>query len=157
MLLYLVTPCFVVAVQPCMEWIPIKKRNICCLIYWGIVFDVFLIKWWSWIAGLIEFPKSINIYSIQGFGKEWISWIHLNVSLFARPYSFWSCSHCFTALSVLKSCPTKLIFCSGKEEKKTSLLPVWIWQLNHKNLNKIADGTNAWHENLLSQVLIISL
>ena len=25
--LFLVTPCLVVAVQPCMEWIPIKKKN----------------------------------------------------------------------------------------------------------------------------------
>ena len=27
MLLFLVTPCHVVAVQPCMEWIPVKKRQ----------------------------------------------------------------------------------------------------------------------------------
>ena len=37
----------------------------------------------------IEFPKSINICFMHGFvGKEWISWIHLNFSLFARPYFF---------------------------------------------------------------------
>ena len=27
---FLVTPCFVVAVQPCMKWIPIKKRCTTC-------------------------------------------------------------------------------------------------------------------------------
>ena len=28
MLLFLVTPCLVLAVQPCMEWIPIKKKRL---------------------------------------------------------------------------------------------------------------------------------
>ena len=51
----------------------------------------FLIKWWSWIARLMEFPETINICSIHGFGKEWISWTHLNFSLFARQYSSWCC------------------------------------------------------------------
>ena len=34
-LLFLVTPCLVVAVQPCMEWIPIKKKSekVCVLIW----------------------------------------------------------------------------------------------------------------------------
>ena len=78
----------------------------------------FLIKWWSWITRLIEFLESINICSIPGFGKEWISWILLKFSLFAIPYSSWCCFHGFTAPSVLNSCPTKLIFHSGKEGKK---------------------------------------
>ena len=106
---------------------------------------------------IIEFPESINICSMHGFGKEWISWIHSNFSLFARPYSSWSCFHGFTAPSVLNSCPTKLIFRSEKQGKRTLLLPIWIWLLNHKNWDKIADGTNVWLQILLSQVLIISL
>ena len=117
----------------------------------------FFIKEWSWTARLIEFPKSINICFIHRFGKDWISWIHLNFSLFVRPYSSWSYFYGFTAPPVLNSCPTKLIFCSEKEENKTLLLPIWIWLLNHKNWDKIADATNVWHENLLSLVLIISL
>ena len=31
MLLFLVTPCLVVAVQPCMELIPILKKCVCCI------------------------------------------------------------------------------------------------------------------------------
>ena len=117
----------------------------------------FLIKWWSWIVRLIEFPESINICFIHGFGKKWISWIHLNFSLFARTYSPWSCFHGLIVPYVLNSCPTKLIFRSEKEGKKMPLLPICIWLLNHKNWDKTADGTNVWHENLLPQVLIISL
>ena len=122
------------------------KRSIWC----------FLIKGYSWIARLIQFYESINIYSIHGFGKEWISWIHLNFTLYARPCYSWSCFHGFSAPSVLNNCPTKLIFRSEKEEKKTLLLPFWICLLNHKNWDKIADGTNVWHKNLLPQVLKIS-
>ena len=103
----------------------------------------FLINWWSWIARLTEYPDSINICPIHGFGK-WISWIHfLNFSLFARPYSSWSCFHGFTAPSFLKSCPTKLIFCLEKEEKKTLLLSIRIWLWSHENWDKIADGTKC--------------
>ena len=58
----------------------------------------FLINWWSWIARLIEFTDLINICPIHDFGK-WISWIHfLNCSLFARPYSSWSCFHGMVSL-----------------------------------------------------------
>ena len=109
----------------------------------------FLIKWWAWIARLVEFPESIIICSIHGFGNKWISWIHLNFSLFARRYFSWSCSHGFTDPSVFKSCPTKLLFRSEKEEKKPLLLPIWIWLLNQKNWDEIVDGANVWHENLL--------
>ena len=103
----------------------------------------FLIKWWSWIARLIEFAESINIYFIHSFGEKWTSWIHVNFSLIAGSCSSWSCSHNFTAPFVLNNCPKKVISRSEKEEKKTLLLLIWIWQLNHKNWDKIADATNV--------------
>ena len=78
----------------------------------------FLIEWWTWIAWLIEFPESKNICSVHGFGKKWISRVHLNFNLFARPYSSWSCFHGFTAPSALNSFPTKLKFGSEEEEEE---------------------------------------
>ena len=66
-------------------------------------------------------------------------------------YSSSSCFHDFTAPSLLNSYTTKLIFRSEKIEKKTVLLLIWNWLLNHKNWDKIADGTtNVWHEKFTS-------
>ena len=39
-LLFLVTPCLIVAVQPCMEWIPIKKT----ILMWNVIYKANLIR-----------------------------------------------------------------------------------------------------------------
>ena len=101
----------------------------------------FLIEWWTWIAWLIEFPEFKNICSVHGFGKKWISRVHLNFNLFARPYSSWSCFHGFTAPSALSSCPTKLIFGSEEEEKKTYYRIFW---KQHKTFYSILKKQIIW-------------
>ena len=55
MLFFLVTPCLVVAVQPCMVWIPIKKKKWCsqsCLCFWNISTEEIWLKFHEHITHL---------------------------------------------------------------------------------------------------------
>ena len=47
----LVTPCLVVAVQPCMEWIPIKKKKVFLVLlicsHWNVSLSIAVV-WFNW-------------------------------------------------------------------------------------------------------------
>ena len=67
MFLFLVTPCLVVAFQPCMEWIPIFKKFSLCFSLWFHLMQLshsFLISWCF---------RDRNLWKqCNGFWSEWL-------------------------------------------------------------------------------------
>ena len=68
------------------------------------------------------FSRVNNICSIHGFVKEWISWVHLNFSLFATQYSSWSYSHGFYYTVSFEQLSNKIDISFKKRRKEGTCL-----------------------------------
>ena len=62
---FIVTSCIVVAVLPCMEWIPIKK-NIDYAIFMGLRTFIYILE--------VDPPESICFILVEKFSRSWV-WI----------------------------------------------------------------------------------
>ena len=59
-LVFLLTPCLVVTVQPCMEWVPIKKNCLILRLYLKVCMTPWCFKsknWWFWQSSL-SYPRT---------------------------------------------------------------------------------------------------
>ena len=61
--LFIVTSCIVVAVMPCMEWIPIKK-NIDYAIFMGLRIFIYILD--------VDPPESICFILVEKFSRSWV-------------------------------------------------------------------------------------
>ena len=69
--LFPVTLCLVVAVQPCMEWIPIKKNISPFLSAWFLVRSLFLLQKFTFLFFLF---KVSNLFKLIGFLLKYWCW-----------------------------------------------------------------------------------